>query len=86
MQNAGAAYYKEELINWNATLNFYRKEAIGLEDLNIRIFTSKGKLVSEENISGAGSHKINMSQVDSGIYFIELSGREGKATQRWVKQ
>ncbi|MGV3630723.1 MAG: T9SS type A sorting domain-containing protein [Bacteroidota bacterium] len=56
------------------------------EDLNIRIFTSKGKLVSEENISGAGSHKINMSQVDSGIYFIELSGREGKATQRWVKQ
>ena len=55
------------------------------DDLNIRIFTSNGKLVANDHISGAGTHTINTSKLESGVYLIELSGAEGKATQRWTK-
>lgn len=55
------------------------------DDLNIRIFTSNGKLVANEHFTGA-QHTVNMAGFDSGVYFIELSGQEGKVTQRWIKQ
>jgi hypothetical protein len=55
------------------------------DDLNIRIFTSKGKLVADESFMAGGQHTVDMSGVESGVYFIEVSGPEGKATQRWVK-
>lgn len=55
-------------------------------DLNIRIFTVKGKMVTEAPVSETGTHIIITSKFESGVYFIELSGREGTTTQRWIKQ
>ncbi|MCE3297343.1 MAG: hypothetical protein K0R65_3057 [Crocinitomicaceae bacterium] len=61
-------------------------ETKSTDDLNIRIFTAKGKLVTEEHLSAAGAHTVNTSRFDNGVYFIEVSGTEGKVTQRWIKQ
>ncbi|MBC2845137.1 T9SS type A sorting domain-containing protein [Winogradskyella flava] len=55
------------------------------EDLNYEIFNTLGQQVSKGNLEANLSHTLDMSQRESGIYFIKLSSATSSFTKKIVK-
>jgi Secretion system C-terminal sorting domain len=71
----------------NPTSNLLTIETGDVADniLNVKIYNTLGSLVSEKNNIVAST--INVSELNSGIYFIEIANYENKkAIKRFVKQ
>lgn len=55
-------------------------------DLNVKIFTSGGKLVQEKSLSFTNQNTfVDTKSLEAGIYFIQLSDGKALETVRWVK-
>lgn len=89
---AGARYYNPNLVSLNdlqnedRSVNVYPNPVtgnvlnveIGFNDAEIlRVYDSKGSLLTEENISGVSKYELNTTRFGSGIYFYEVSPRSG---------
>lgn len=65
----------------NPAINFIHIDN-GIGYKNYEIFGLEGRPV----LSGSVNHKINVSDLPSGIYLIKLSGPDKSVNQRFVKQ
>lgn len=73
--------YPNPVIDW-AYLNLNENKV----DL-IQIFDLQGKLVFEENLNATTSHRINLSDIDSGVYLSKLTKQnELISISKFVKQ
>ena len=90
--SSGARYYNPNLVSLNdlqaaeRSVNVYPNPVtgnvlnveIGFDDAEIlRVYDSKGSLLTEENISGVSKYELNTTRFGSGIYFYEVSPRSG---------
>ena len=68
----------------NGLIQLELLEAIQLDEL--RISNLNGQLLQSLNIESMDKLEVNLSNLPDGIYIIQLSGLEGIATRRIVKQ
>lgn len=55
------------------------------EDMTYQIYNTLGQSVAKGNLNSDRMHNINMSQYESGIYFVKLSTSTTSITQKVVK-
>lgn len=51
----------------------------------VKIISTAGALMMEETLSN-GTNNINVSELDNGIYFLQINSEEGSAFKRFIKQ
>lgn len=85
-----AADLEEELIaevDFNVfpnPVNDVLQLAVGEQELvSVKVLNSLGQIVLESNDA---SLELNVEALDSGVYFVSIETKEGKATKRFVKK
>ena len=56
------------------------------EDVDYQIFNTLGQQVGNGNLASNTTHVLNMSQYQSGIYFIKLSTSTNSMIQKLIKK
>lgn len=69
----------------NPAQNFITVDLAGLKEATIEIFDLSGKIMFSEKIS-ENKNKINISSLNSGMYFIRTSDETKYSVQKFIKQ
>ncbi|WP_458626518.1 T9SS type A sorting domain-containing protein [Winogradskyella sp. PC D3.3] len=56
------------------------------EDVSYQIYNTLGQQISKGNLSSSSMHTVNMSQYESGIYFVKISTSTSSMTQKLIKK
>jgi len=56
------------------------------EDLMIRLFSSKGQLIQQQNIKGITDMELNFFDYPKGLYFLQIVGDNINLTERILKE
>lgn len=69
-------------------LLFVKTDGFPAGDVALRIIDLQGRTMLMRNISGitgSGTCSLDISNLEDGIYFIEVQGKPGKRVARWIK-
>jgi photosystem II stability/assembly factor-like uncharacterized protein len=66
----------EVQLTWSSTLS----------DVTIRLFDGEGRLVKQVNAAQNQQQMLDVSRLRPGVYFVELSSRQGKGVQKLVRK
>ena len=80
LENAIGFYPNPVVNNLNISLNNIN------EDVEYQIFNTLGQNVSAGNLSSNRTHMVNMSNYQSGIYFVKLSTTSTTITRKVIKK
>lgn len=61
-------------------------DAIGM--INYKVFNTEGRLVKEVNAENSNTYvyEMNLSELSSGIYFLQIDSNLGKTTKKFIKR
>ncbi|ESU21103.1 hypothetical protein FEDK69T_26580 [Flavobacterium enshiense DK69] len=65
-------------------LNFSVKNSAQIN--NIQILDLNGRIVKSNNFSAVSEAQINVSDLNAGVYFVDIASDQGKATSKFVKK
>jgi hypothetical protein len=52
----------------------------------IEITDINGRIVSTRSFSGASTVEMNVSELNAGVYFVEVTSENGKGTSKLIKK
>ncbi|ESU29583.1 hypothetical protein FLJC2902T_00510 [Flavobacterium limnosediminis JC2902] len=67
----------------SSVLNFSTKNSAQIEA--IQILDLNGRIVKTNVLNGVSEAQVNVSELNSGVYFVDITSSEGKATTKFVK-
>lgn len=67
----------------SSVLNFSAKTDVQIEI--IQIFDLNGRVVKTSVLNGVSEVQVDVSELNSGVYFVDIISAEGKATSKFVK-
>lgn len=68
----------------NDVFNLTAKNGVSLE--NVKVIDINGRVVNEINVSDSESIQVNVSDLNSGVYFVKVQSELGVGTSKIVKQ
>jgi hypothetical protein len=68
----------------NDVFNVTTKNGLAIE--NVKVIDINGRVVNEINVSGSESIQVNVSELNSGVYFVKVQSELGVGTTKIVKK
>ena len=66
-----------------SVLNISTKNGIALE--NVQILDINGRVVNQTNTTASENVQINISNLNSGVYFVKIQSELGVGTSKFIK-